>query len=86
MITASEERLEVTAKHPKELRPLSDLPVHIRVADHMGQPVRCEVVVAAVDEGICRLTDFQTPDPLAFFRGKRRLGRHAIRRLREPDA
>lgn len=30
--------------------------------------------VAAVDEGILRLTDFQTPDPSAHFLGRRRLG------------
>ncbi|MCW0182806.1 MAG: MG2 domain-containing protein [Zavarzinia sp.] len=32
------------------------------------------VTVAAVDEGILQLTDFQTPDPLAQLFGKRRLG------------
>ncbi len=32
------------------------------------------LTLAAVDEGILQLTDFQTPDPLAYYFGKRRLG------------
>ena len=30
--------------------------------------------LAAVDEGILQLTDFETPDPVGYFFGKRRLG------------
>ena len=32
------------------------------------------VTLAAVDEGILQLTDFKSPDPAAYFLGKRRLG------------
>ncbi|MGE5552202.1 MAG: MG2 domain-containing protein, partial [Bacteroidota bacterium] len=32
------------------------------------------LTLAAVDEGICQLTEFLTPDPWAFFYGKRSLG------------
>jgi hypothetical protein len=46
------------------------------------------VTVAAVDEGILLLTDFQTPDPARYFFGKRRLGvdlRDDYGRLLDPN-
>jgi len=50
------------------------LPVTLAVTDSEGRPAKAEVVVAAVDEGICMLSDFQTPDPLGFFEARRGLG------------
>ncbi len=32
------------------------------------------LTLAAVDEGILQLTDFKSPDPIAYYFGKRRLG------------
>ena len=32
-----------------------------------GSGVACEITIAAVDEGICMLTGFETPDPAGFF-------------------
>ena len=49
-------------------RPKSTLPVHVSVTDSAGQPARgAAVTVLAVDEGVCLLTSFKTPDPYAFF-------------------
>jgi uncharacterized protein YfaS (alpha-2-macroglobulin family) len=45
------------------------------VRDVKGKPaVDSEVVLYAVDEGVLSLTDYKTPDPLAFFNQRRALG------------
>ena len=43
------------------------------------------LTLAAVDEGILRLTRFASPDPVGHFMGKRRLGTRYPRRLRPAD-
>lgn len=68
------ERLALAIHAPETLRPKGSLSVTLSVTDADGQGVEAEVVLAAVDEGICRLTGFETPDPLAHFRRKRALG------------
>ena len=68
-------KLTLVLSAPKELRPMRSLDVGITVTDPEGRPVPGAAVnVAAVDEGICSLTDFATPDPLAFFNARRALG------------
>ena len=68
-------KLTVALDAPTELRPMRSLDVGLTVTDPNGRPVvNAAVNVAAVDEGICSLTDFATPDPLAFFTAKRALG------------
>ena len=53
-------------------RPRETLPVRIRATDAAGAGVAgAHVTLLAVDEGICMLTDFQTPDPLAYFQAVR---------------
>lgn len=60
--------LEVTIEAPKTIRPQGKLPVTVTVVDGAGKPVAgTELVVMAVDEGICMLTEFETPDPLEHF-------------------
>jgi uncharacterized protein YfaS (alpha-2-macroglobulin family) len=45
------------------------------VRDVKGKPAGdAEVVLYAVDEGVLSLTDYKTPDPLAFFNQRRTLG------------
>jgi uncharacterized protein YfaS (alpha-2-macroglobulin family) len=66
--------LGVTLGVPDEIRPQSPLKVKIQVTDAGGNGVPAEITVAAVDEGICMLTGFRTPDPLQHFRRQRRLG------------
>ncbi len=49
-------------------RPKSTLPVRVSVTDAAGQPARgAALAVLAVDEGVCLLTDYRTPDPYGFF-------------------
>src|SRR6202795_5221236 len=44
------------------------------VRDAKGKPANdSEVVLYAVDEGVLSLTDYKTPDPLAFFKQRRAL-------------
>ena len=74
-IDVSSKRLQVDLKAPTESRPNQPLSVDYRV--QAGSPVKleqCRLTVAAVDEGILQLTDFQTPDAQAYFFRQRRLG------------
>ena len=66
-------KLEVEINDPDVLRPRQKLDLPITVS---GAPAGSEVMmtVAAVDEGILRLTKFQSPDPVDYFYGKKRLG------------
>ncbi|MBI1392539.1 MAG: alpha-2-macroglobulin family protein [Alphaproteobacteria bacterium] len=64
--------LTVALTAPDVVRPRSIVPLDVRI----GGAARGEDVmltVAAVDEGILRLTKFQSPDPVAHYYGKKRL-------------
>ena len=61
-------RIPVSVEAPALLRPRSDVEVVVRAAPG------AQVALAAVDEGILRLTGHAAPDPASFFTGKRRLG------------
>ncbi|MBR0680483.1 alpha-2-macroglobulin family protein [Roseomonas eburnea] len=63
--------LAVTIDTPPLLRPRQRAEVPVRVAN-AGGPVL--LTLAAVDEGILRLTSFANPDPAAHLLGRRRLG------------
>ena len=67
-------RLNVAISVPATNRPQSVLPVSVLVRDENGKPASGEVTVMAVDEAICMLTAFATPDPLAAFLIQRGLG------------
>ncbi len=68
-------RLAVEIEAPADIRPQSRLEAAVRARAADGAPAAgAEVVVAAVDEGICSLTAFRTPDPMAWFLEARRLG------------
>jgi uncharacterized protein YfaS (alpha-2-macroglobulin family) len=65
--------LQVNMDTPKEMRPRQNLELPVQVAGvEPGKPAWLSV--AAVDEGILQLTDFQSPNPVDYFLGKRRLG------------
>ncbi|HTW95858.1 MAG TPA: MG2 domain-containing protein [Tepidisphaeraceae bacterium] len=73
-VDPSDRALNVALIGPASLRPMQSLDLRIAVTDSSGRPAAdAAVTVAAVDEGICQLTDFATPDPLAFFTGQRAL-------------
>ncbi len=71
-VDAPERRASLALAAPDRIRPCQKLEVGIETTGEDGQGIPAEVVVAAVDEGICMLTDFKTPDPYAFFMAVRR--------------
>ncbi len=71
-INSSVHRMEVEVQAPDEIRPKSDLKIKIQLKGK--KKGSAYLTIAAVDEGICQLTDFQTPDPFQYFFGKKRLG------------
>jgi uncharacterized protein YfaS (alpha-2-macroglobulin family) len=74
-IDSTSHQLQITLDAPQMLRPLQSLDVVAKVTDSEGNPVaNAAINFAAVDEGICSLTDFKTPDPLKFFSSNRALG------------
>ncbi|MBR0649806.1 alpha-2-macroglobulin family protein [Roseomonas terrae] len=63
--------LGVAIDTPALVRPRQRVEIPVRVTNAAG-PV--QLTLAAVDEGILRLTNFANPDPMAHFLGRRRLG------------
>jgi uncharacterized protein YfaS (alpha-2-macroglobulin family) len=70
MVNCQSQQLPVEIKAVSEMRPRNVLEVEVAVP---GTSADAFLTLAAVDEGICQLTDFQTPDLFAFFYAKRRL-------------
>ncbi len=65
--------LEVLVHSPEQMRPRQQIRIPIEVQGaEAGSAV--QVTLAAVDEGVLQLTQFKSPDPLAWFFGKQRLG------------
>ncbi len=59
-------RLAVDLKTERaEYRPGEEVSVDITLKDHAGKPASAEVTLYVVDEAVLRLTDYQTPDPIA---------------------
>jgi uncharacterized protein YfaS (alpha-2-macroglobulin family) len=68
-LTVQVKPLSATAK------PGEKVGIDADVRDAAGKPAGdAEVVLYAVDEGVLSLTDYKTPDPLAFFNQRRTLG------------
>lgn len=67
-------RLRVALAAPAVARPQAPLAAVVSVRDEAGNPARGAVTVMAVDEAICMLTDFATPDPMDVFAAQRALG------------
>ncbi|MCL6590293.1 MAG: alpha-2-macroglobulin family protein [Firmicutes bacterium] len=70
MVDCSQHNLPVQLEAPAEVRPNRTVEVQVKVANTGGQAY---LTLAAVDEGICQITNYSTPDPLGFFYGKRAL-------------
>ena len=64
-------QLFLELKTPEEIRPLEKLTLELKVKNKYSRPPF--ITIAAVDEGICQLTAFETPDPHAHFFSKKRL-------------
>ncbi len=70
-VNTESQRLKISIDAPNEILPRRELAVNFQVSGAHAAPY---VTIAAVDEGICQLTDYQTPDPHGFFFAKRQLG------------
>ncbi len=64
-------RIEVAIESPERVLPRQRVTIPLRLT---GAEAGAMLTLAAVDEGILRLTRFATPDPVGRFMGKRRLG------------
>lgn len=74
-IDNSDRKLAVQIAAPPEIRPDTSLDLAVKVTGATGRPAaNAAVTVLAVDEGILSLTNCLTPDPFAFFNGRRAHG------------
>ncbi|WP_424812553.1 alpha-2-macroglobulin family protein [Roseococcus sp. YIM B11640] len=70
-IDPASRRLEVSLGGPDLARPQTRIELPVTIAGAQGE---VKLTLAAVDEGILRLTRFAAPDPLAHYTGRRTLG------------
>jgi hypothetical protein len=72
-VDSAPHRLEVTVNAPEQTRPrqVLQVPVSVKGAE-AGSEIR--LTLAAVDEGVLQLTNFVSPDPVAWFFAKQQLG------------
>lgn len=70
-LESTKHRLKLKVKAPEEIRPNQTLDVLVKVEGAKG---KSRITLAAVDEGILRINNHKSPDPLKFFSRKRRLG------------
>ncbi len=66
--------LQVAIEASAAARPQETFRGTVTVRDAQGNPARGAVTVLAVDEAICMLTAFETPDPARVFEAQRALG------------
>ncbi|NLY74182.1 MAG: alpha-2-macroglobulin family protein [Firmicutes bacterium] len=71
MVDTSGRRLGIEINAPSQLRPEREYEVALKISG--GVSDKTYLTLAAVDEGICQLTNYETPDPNNFFYGKRSL-------------
>ena len=67
-------RLQVDLRAPDVTRPQAKFNTVVTVRDAQGNPAQGAVTILAVDEAICMLTAFATPDPAEVFMARRGLG------------
>lgn len=69
-LASADQALDITFTDlPLQVRPEQRIEVPLRVSRRNGQPLpdQVQVTLAAVDVGVLSITDFDTPDPLAWF-------------------
>jgi hypothetical protein len=71
-VDMSHARLGIDIQAPAVSRPADRLRFRVAVTNAAGRPAQADVILAAVDEGICMLTAFKTPDPFSYFCGLRK--------------
>ena len=67
-------QLEVSLTAPIESQPNQSLTVGVQINQAITEQNQCQLTLAAVDEGILQLTNFQNPDPHRYFFRQRGLG------------
>ena len=70
-VDASPRTLQVQMQVPDKVTPRQKVEIPVTLSNLSG--TSAYLTVAAVDEGILTLTDFESPDPVDFFFGKKRL-------------
>ena len=70
-IDTKHNRLAIELDAPEEIRPNTDVTVKFRVNGQKG--AYSHVTIAAIDEGILQLTNFESPDPHSYFYRQRGL-------------
>ncbi|MGI6783976.1 MAG: MG2 domain-containing protein [Aminivibrio sp.] len=73
-VERAEKKLSVALEIPERVLPGETVKARGVIRDGSGEPVKGEVSLFFVDEGILSLTAFKTPDPWAYFMAKRALG------------
>ncbi len=71
-VNMAQRTFSVAIDAPKVARPRGEQVVEVSIADGPREPVF--LTLAAVDEGILRLTKFKSPDPVSYYYGKKALG------------
>jgi uncharacterized protein YfaS (alpha-2-macroglobulin family) len=66
-IDRPDRHLTVLMDLPEKMRPASTLKIPITVLDNTSNGCASEIVVMAVDEGLCMLTEYPVPDPHRYF-------------------
>lgn len=66
-------KLNIGFELPERLTPSSKQPIKIKLTDANGAPVKGEISLALMDEGVLSLTRYKTPSPFDFFTADRRL-------------
>lgn len=72
-LDASPYQLQVQLTAPETIKPETRLPISLDVRAPDDSPVQAEVAIAVVDEAICMLSDFRTPNPIEHFMALRQL-------------
>ena len=74
MVRDTSRRLQVAISAPTKMLPGTDLPMQVKIHRDAEPVAGAHVTVAVVDEAICMLTRYATPDPFSYFTRKRALG------------
>ncbi len=69
----TDSKLNIGFELPERLTPASKQPIKIKLTDANGAPVKGEISLALMDEGVLNLTRYKTPSPFDFFTANRRL-------------
>jgi len=73
-VETADKRIKVSAETDRtDYRPGENVTVKLRAADAAGLPVRAEITLYAVDEGVLSLKNYTLPDPFSEFYGERPL-------------